>query len=78
MVTACAIVYTIVAACMDLLGMAMSIAWAEAAADNFTTQGLSTHAAALVWLQFVGCCCWQHGIASLAVSVVVGSLQQDA
>lgn len=62
------------AGCIDLLAMAMAVAWVWASANMYTT-GLS--APEIMPLLMFACNCWQHGVASVAVMQTVGSLEQE-
>lgn len=61
------------AGCIDLLAMAMAVAWVWAA-GNMTMDSLSTPE--VMPLLMFACNCWQHGVASVAVMQTVGSLSQ--
>jgi hypothetical protein len=62
------------AGCIDLLAMAMAVAWVWASANGAAT-GLAT--TDIMPLLMFACNCWQHGVASVAVMQTVGSLQED-
>jgi hypothetical protein len=62
------------AGCIDLLAMAMAVAWVWAS-TNAAAVGLA--APDVMPLLMFACNCWQHGVASVAVMQIVGSLQED-
>ena len=62
------------AGCIDLLCMAMAVAWVWAA-TSMPNAGIATPD--IMPLLMFACNCWQHGVASVAIMQTVGSLAQE-
>lgn len=75
LVTAC----TLAAGCVDLLAMAMSVAWAwcltSQAGTATSSSGEPIDMKPLLMLTFN---CWQHGVVAVATMQSIGALQRSS